>query len=193
MEKRDYKKIYRDLYTATDNEIKNINVPKLNYLTITGESDIDSEFYRKAIKTLYDLSYNLKFNIRDQSQIDYIVMPLEALLDNNAKKQWTLMIMQPDIVNEQIFLDELNKLKETNNDLLLNEVKFIVYDEQNCLQILHRGPYNEQSRTIKLIRNEITNKKLQPIKVQHEIYLNNPQRVNGDKLKTIVRQSYIKN
>lgn len=194
MEKRDYKKIYRDLYSATDNEIKNINIPKLNYLVITGKSDTDSLFYRKAIKTLYDLSYSLKFNIKEQKQIDYIVMPLEVLWDNNIiKKQWKLMIMQPDPVTEQIFLDELNKLKKTNNDLLLNDVKFIEYNEENCLQILHRGPYKEQSRTVKLINNEIINKKLQLTKSYHEIYLNDPQRVNSDKLKTIIRQPYINN
>lgn len=192
MKKQDYKKIYRDLYSAKIYEVKIIKVPKMNYLMISGHTAPKSTYFNRAIKTLYDLSYKIKFNIKNQKNIDYIVMPLEALWSTIKDQwQWTLMIMQPEYVNKEDFEQALAILKTNNDDnLLLDEVKFVVYEEGQALQTLHCGSYKEQTSTISLINNKIKQLKVKKTKLHHEIYLNDPNRISVDKLKTIIRQPY---
>ena len=68
-------------------------------------------------------------------------------------------------------------------------------DESEVLQILHVGSYDTVATSIAKIQSYAIDNNLILIDSEHEIYLNNPQRTNPDKLKTIIRFSiteYIK-
>lgn len=53
--------------------------------------------------------------------------------------------------------------------------------------MLHRGAYNMEINTTKQIMEYITIQGMKLIGLHHEIYLNDPDKVTKDKLKTIVR------
>jgi hypothetical protein len=95
----------------------------MNFLMIDGEGDPNTaQEYRKAVETLYAISYALKFMLKKgKAAIDYGVMPLEGLwwtddmtkfsIENKAIWQWTVMIMQPEFVTEEM-VEEANRQAE---------------------------------------------------------------------------------
>src|SRR5687767_9333675 len=114
MSKVDYKKELKHLYTASAKQPVLVDVPKLSYLSVDGMGDPNtSSMYQEAVQALFSLAYTIKFTIKKSSAgVDYGVMPLEGLwwVDDMrqfsvARKdewQWTLMIMQPEVVTEAI-------------------------------------------------------------------------------------------
>ena len=56
-----------------------IDVPKLQYLMVSGGAGPASADYASAIATLYPLAYALKFASKLELERDYVVPPLEAL------------------------------------------------------------------------------------------------------------------
>lgn len=116
MEKIDYKRKLKHLYSASSRQAAIIDVPEMNFLMIDGMGDPEtSQSFQEAIEALYSLSYTMKFMIKKgEIATDYGVMPLEGLWwadDMSAftagdKKnwKWTLMIMQPALVTEEIVL-----------------------------------------------------------------------------------------
>ena len=61
------------------------------------------------------------------------------------------------------------------------------YTEGKCVQMLHKGAYNTEIDTTIQIMEYITIQNMKLIGLHHEIYLNDPEKVSPDKLKTIVR------
>ncbi len=68
---------------------------------------------------------------------------------------------------------------------------FVPYDEGECVQCMHIGPYDNECATIKLMDDyalengyelDINDKRF-----HHEIYLSDPRRCDINKLKTVVR------
>ena len=53
----------------------------MNYLMIDGKGNLTKFYHLKKRRTLYSISYNLKFTIKKEKNIDYKVMPLETLVD----------------------------------------------------------------------------------------------------------------
>ncbi len=52
----------------------------MNFLMIDGDGDPNvSPEYQQAMEALFSLSYALKFRIKKDSGVDYVVMPLEGL------------------------------------------------------------------------------------------------------------------
>ncbi len=66
-------------------------------------------------------------------------------------------------------------------------VQLITWRDGRSLQVLHVGPYTEESATYATIINRATELDLVSHGPAHEIYLSDPRRVAQDKLKTIIR------
>ena len=87
MEKIDYKKKLKHLYTASAKDIEFIDVQSLNYLTVTGKGRPEGEEYQQALQSLYPLAYKIKFWIKENKHFDYVVPPLEvraSIMDSSS-------------------------------------------------------------------------------------------------------------
>src|SRR5688500_11773062 len=116
MAKIDYKKTLKDLYLPSSRKVVEVDVPSMNYLMVDGAGEPDPDTnpqYAQAVEALFSVSYTIKFIIKKAGTgIDYGVLPLEGLwwaddMDdfikgNKARWQWTMMVMQPDLVTTDI-------------------------------------------------------------------------------------------
>ena len=200
MEKLDFKKQLKHLYCSSAKKVEIVEVPPMNFLMVDGQGDPNtSQSFVEAIEALYPLSYTLKFMVKKgELGIDYGVLPLEGLwwaddmsvfsAGNKEGWQWTLMIMQPDFITEDMVAEAIQAVEKKKNPPALPLVRFETYDEGKAAQTLHIGPYTEEGPTIEKIHSFIEENGQQRDGKHHEIYLSDMRRTSPEKLKTIVRQ-----
>jgi hypothetical protein len=114
MQKVDLKKELKHLYRASPKEVVQVDVPAFRFLMIDGRGDPNtSAQYAQAVEALFSVSYATRFMVKNELRLcDYAVMPLEGLwwaddlsafaAGNRADWQWTMMIMQPHFVPEEV-------------------------------------------------------------------------------------------
>ena len=201
MPKIDYKKTLKHLYNPSKKEISVVDVPTMNFLMIDGQGNPNTaKSFSQAIETLYAVSYNLKFAIKKSQQIDYGVLPLEALWwaedmseFNEADKDswlWAAMIMQPEYISDNLLKEAIETVRAKKGALALYKLRFESYKEGKSAQILYIGPYSEESPSIQSIHKHIKDLGSKLEGKHHEIYLNDARRTAPEKLKTVIRQPF---
>jgi hypothetical protein len=200
MEKRDFKKQLKHLYSASDKNVEIVAVPPMNFLMVDGEGNPNTaKSFGDAIEALYPISYTLKFMVKNgEMAIDYGVLPLEALWwaddmsaftagDKDAWK-WTVMIMQPEFITRKMVEKAKDDVARKQKPVSLPLVKFETFQEGKAAQILHIGPFSEEGPTIEKVHSFIRDNGGHRVGKHHEIYLSDPRRTAPEKWKTIVRQ-----
>ena len=102
--------------------------------------------------------------------------------------QWTLMIMQPEIVSKAIVETCRSALARKKDLPALSKVKFAAFNEGKAAQILHIGPFSEEGPTIEMLHAFIEASGYKLAGKHHEIYLSDIRRADPAKWKTIIRQ-----
>lgn len=74
----------------------------------------------------------------------------------------------------------------------LDKVRFERYDEGEAVQIMHIGSYANEGETVARLHHYIDENGWKLGKKHHEIYLNDPRKVAPEKLKTIIRQPFVR-
>lgn len=200
MEKVDYKKTL-DEYQSKYNEFRIINIPKKQYLMVDGHGDPNtSQEFKDAIFALYPVAYKLKFASKLDLGKDYVVMPLEGLwwADDMStfttardKSRWdfTLMVMQPNWITDDMFKAAVAKVAEKNAPASLNKVRLKTLDEGMAVQTLHIGSFDNETEILQKLHHEfIPDNNLKLTGKHHEIYLSDFRKVAPEKLRTILRQ-----
>lgn len=106
MEKIDFRKTLKPLYSPRGGEFTSVDVPQMQFVKVDGEGDPNAApAYRSALEWLYGVSYAMKFVAKTALGRDYVAPPLEGLwwADDPAsfisrekgKWRWTMMIMVP--------------------------------------------------------------------------------------------------
>jgi hypothetical protein len=200
MNKIDFKKEFKHLYRPSATRVVEVDVPEMSFLMIDGRGDPNtSQEYQEAMEALYAVSYSLKFMVKNVKKVaDYVVMPLEGLwwtddmsqfnMEEKHLWQWTMMIMQPEYVSEELVTQALAQVEKKKNPPALSRIRFESYHEGLSAQIMHMGPYSEEAPTIEEVHRFIAEKGYQPREKHHEIYLSDPRRTAPEKLKTVIRQ-----
>jgi len=200
MAKRDFKKLHRDLYQPSVKSPALVDVPPMNFAMIDGEGDPNgSEWFAQATEALYGVSYALKFTVKNADpELDYTLPPLEGLwwsddpegfdLADKSGWLWTLMIMQPEPVDEEMFIDAAVTVQQKQDLPGLTEMRFHTLEEGRCVTIMHIGPYADEGPTVARLHQFIADHDLQPAGKHHEIYLGDPRKSGPEKLKTVIRQ-----
>ena len=198
-EKIDHKKELKHLYRPSKKNPVIVEVPKMNFLMIDGKGDPNnSQEYSDAVSALYSLAYGIKFKIKKTTDINYSVMPLEGLwwvedmtkfsVDSKEDWFWTMMIMQPDmILNEQVEESRGEVIKKKGFPLL-EKIRFESYEEGLSVQLMHIGPYADETPNIARMHKFAFSEGHELQGKHHEIYLNDPNRSAPEKLKTVLRQ-----
>ncbi len=201
----DFKKEYKEFYLPK-NRPEIVTVPKAKYLAVRGQGDPNEEggAYQAAIGVLYAVAYTLKMSYKTDYRIEgffeYVVPPLEGFwwqegvrgVDYAHKEafHWLSVIRVPDFVTEQDFrwaVETATKKKKLD----CSAAEFLTIEEGLCVQILHRGPYDDEPATVALmdqylLENGYVND-LNETRLHHEIYLSDARKVEPVKWKTVIR------
>ena len=201
----DFKKEYREFYLPPSRP-ELVTVPRWNYLAVRGEGDpnqADGD-YQRAIGVLYAVAYTLKMSYKTDHQIagfyDYVVPPLEGFwyqegvdgVDYSRKEafRWIYVIRLQDFVTEEDFRWAV-ETAERKKKLDCSEAEFLPVEEGLCVQMLHRGPFDDEPASVARMDaylaeqgyvNDWENGRL-----HHEIYLSDARRVPPEKWKTVIR------
>jgi len=199
----DLRKELKALYGASVKEVRVVEVPSMNFLMLDGSGDpgASSEF-GEAISALYAVSYGVKSLVKKVQGLNYTVMPLEGLWWVDDMEQfrpedrhlwkWTLMIMQPQQVDQHTFSQGLEQAPKKSPARALGRMRFEAFHEGVAAQILHIGPYSQEGPTIERMHSFIRGMGYELTGKHHEIYLGDPRRSAPEKLKTILRQPIFK-
>jgi hypothetical protein len=198
--KVDFKKEL-DAYRAPRNKFRIVDVPDLQYLMIDGHGDPNTApMFAQAAQALYPLAYRLKFLSRNELGRDYVVMPLEGLWwsddmaaftssRDKSRWDWTLMIMTPAWIDQDVFGAAVERAIEKGAPDRLPDIRLASLSEGRCVQTLHVGSYDDESRLLAQLHHEfIPAHELTMTGKHHEIYLSDARRVAPEKLRTILRQ-----
>jgi hypothetical protein len=196
--KTDLKKELKPLYTASAKAASLVEVPPLKYLMVNGYGDPNTNpDFPAGIEALYTASYTLKFMLKKEQRLDWVVPPLAGLwwmllADFDPERRddwrWTLMIPQPEQVTKELLEQALAAAKKKKSLPLLEKLRLETYAEGQAAQILHVGPYSNEAPTIARLHTFIREKGYHFCGKHHEIYLSDPRRTAPEKLKTILRQ-----
>ena len=199
MEKINYKKKLQHLYKPSAKEVEIVKVPQMNFLMIDGDGGPNHPTFQNAIEVLFPLSYTLKFMIKKSDiGIDYGVLPLEGLWwaddmssfikDKKDDWKWTLMIMQPELITNEMVVEAVNQVRVKKNPTSLPLVRFESINEGKVAQIMHIGPFSEEGPTVQKLHSFIKDSGKKIIGKHHEVYLSDIRRAAPEKWKTIIRQ-----
>jgi hypothetical protein len=222
----DLKKQLKHLYAPSAKEVCIVDVPSMKFLCVDGQIESgqmpgDSPSFAHGIGAMYGFAYTLKFmsKQRVENPIDYPVMALEGLWTTPTGGEdyaqadgwlWTLLIMQPDHIDQEMFAQAHFQLREkkdraaakaakkgdaeagTADDLRaalvwLDRVRLEDFHEGLCAQILHVGPYADEPRT--LAKMDVFAQQYGYVYHgrHHEIYLGDPRAAKPENLKTVLR------
>lgn len=194
----DYKREFSELYHQSE-EVSLVEVPPLDYLTVDGAGDPNtSAEFADAVETLCPLSYAIRGIVMDEQAIESVVMPLEGLwwtedvtafdVGNKEDGQWTLMIVQPEHVSEDVVDRAREDVREKKDPPALSEVRYETFEEGLSAQTLHLGPFSEEGPTVERLHAFIAENGYSRRGTHHEIYLSDVRRTDPERLRTIVRQ-----
>ena len=202
------KKDLKYLYQPSAKKVEIVTVPRLQFALIDGaiergQAPGTSPGFQEATQTLYSISYTLKFMLkkRKTNAVDYPVMALEGLwwvedgmFDISVKDNWfyTLMILQPDVITQDVFAEGLAEVKKKKGDQpAFSKLRLTDFEEGVCVQTMHIGPYATEPATVERMRAYALENgyrdRVGPNGKHHEIYLGDPRKADPAKLKTVLR------
>jgi hypothetical protein len=159
--------------------------------------------FKRELRQLYDASrepqlVDVPFLVKGApGGVDYGVLPLEGpwwtadmakfSVEDKSAWDWTMMIMQPDVVTAEIVEQALAKTAKKGL-AALGRLRLERFAEGSSVQIMHVGPYATEQPTIQRLHAFIAEQGLHRRGKHHEIYLSDPRRTAPEHMKTIIRR-----
>jgi len=201
----DFKKEYKEFYLPKDAP-QIVTVPKANYVAVRGKGNPNEEGgeYQQAVGVLYSVAYTLKMSYKTDYKMEgffeYVVPPLEGFwwqdgvegCDYTRKEEfhWISLIRLPDFVTEKDF-NWAVQTATAKKKMDCSKAEFLTVDEGLCVQIMHHGPFDDESATVELMKKYITENgyvfDLSETRRHHEIYLSDPRKGSPDKNRCVIR------
>jgi hypothetical protein len=196
--KLDLKRAMRRLYYPPVGQPVLVDVPEMAYLMVDGRGAPGNEAFQQAIEALFSVAFTAKFAVkRIDPQEDFTVMPLEAVLwtpDGVGARpvtpegwSWTLMIVQPPAVTEELARRSIADATERGLSAA-SQMRLERFREGLAAQVMHVGSYADEEPTIEKLHAFIAEHDYPLRGRHHEIYLSDPRRSAPERLKTVLRQ-----
>ena len=189
-----------------------LDVCTQNFIMIDGKGNPNDEEFSEKVSALFSLAYAIKMDYKKSHQVkdldtdeitDYVVYPLEGIWkvsqDNSTNNtccnefdknnlEYTIMIRQPDFITEDDFKSAVEKVAKKKPNVFYKDIYFDSINDGNSVNILHVGSYDDENSSFEKMdlfckENGLTRK----YDWHREIYLNNSNRTEESKLKTILR------
>ncbi|MFR1833300.1 MAG: GyrI-like domain-containing protein [Lachnospiraceae bacterium] len=202
----EWKKQDKNLYGAKITPTL-VTIPAQNYIMIDGKGNPNDTDFSNRVSALFSLAYAIKMRYKkltakdnlENDIDDFVVYPLEGvwrLLEGTEfvkeNLEYTIMIRQPYFISREMFASALEQVKFKKPSPLFEEVYFDTLQNGMCIEILHIGSFDEEPASFEKMKQYAEINNLQYVKNNHrEIYLNNANRTEQSKLKTILRYSVI--
>ena len=211
----DYKKEYKEFYLPPAKP-QLVHIPKMQYVAVRGKGNPNDEAgeYKNALALLYAISYTIKMSKMGDRRIDgyfdYVVPPLEGFwwqekdglivpgfdYKDKSSFNWISLIRLPDFVKQKDF-DWAKKVVSVKKGLDCSRAELLVIEEGDCVQIMHKGSYDDEPVSIKIMDEFAESNNwtldLSNTRLHHEIYLSDPRKTSVEKLKTVIRHPVKKN
>jgi hypothetical protein len=198
MVKYEWKKQEKELYLPNDIPTV-INVPKQKFFAIKGKGNPNDNDFSERIGILYSLAYAVrmmpKSGYTPHGYFEYTVYPLEGVWENTDVSDkdsyaYTIMIRQPGFVTG----DEVDKAFETvqkkKPHLFLAEAFFCEIEDGLSVQMMHNGDYDDEPVSFTKMQEFMSeNGLVRSSNTHREIYLTDVNKIDRDKLKTVLRFS----
>ncbi|WP_290139432.1 GyrI-like domain-containing protein [uncultured Dubosiella sp.] len=177
-----------------------VNILPTNYILIDGKGNPNEADFSNRVSVLYAWAYAIKKAYKEaplsDAFDDFTVFPLEGVWSNGMEDgklvkdhlAYTIMIAQPDFVDEKLAQAALARVKEKKPDPLWENVQFGTMADGPCVQVLHVGSYDDEPASFAKMDAFTRENHLERTQAAHrEIYLSNANRVEPAKRKTILR------
>ncbi|MGO8692554.1 MAG: GyrI-like domain-containing protein [Rectinemataceae bacterium] len=196
-------------YSAEEDRAQVLTLPNRRFAWIEGGGDPNGPVFAAATTALYGLSYAVRMSYRSemapQGSGPYTVGVLQGRWDiaagesffdpaHKGKLTWVIMIRQPDFLDEKLFTRFREEArakaikKKTIESEYFDRLCFGERDGGRYAQILHRGPYADESKTFTRLEEYLSAQGLHRDGKWHwELYHGDPRRVAPAKLKTFLR------
>jgi len=167
------------------------------YLVIAGSGDPNGPAFGEKVGALYAVAFTVKM-ARKKAGRDYKVAGLEGLwwgvgrakwmiAQTRDQWRWKLLIRAPDFITVKDVAAAAKALLTRGKGKAVAQVKLETVREGCCVQMLHIGPYADESPTMDAMLGFAKANGLRFTGRHHEIYLSDPRRVRPEKLRTILR------
>lgn len=194
--KYEWKKQERELYMPKSKP-QIITVPKQNFFAIKGKGNPNEIDFAKKIGVLYSLSYAVrmmpKSGYTPEGYFEYTVYPLEGVWEGGDASDkssyiYTIMVRQPDFVTNEIAVKAMETVKKKKPHQFLSDAFFCEIEDGLSVQMLHVGDYDNEPLSFAEMNKYIENNGfIRNIDNHREIYLSDANKVERDKLKTVLR------
>lgn len=198
--KQDWKKNQKELY-GPKGDPTILEVPALSYVLIEGSGDPNGPAFAEETGALYAISYALRMSHKGGSAPEgyqeYTVYPLEGEWDlvepekgslEKSNYRYRIMIRQPEFLTKELFLRLLEDTRKKKKNPALDRVRLEEIEEGLCCQMLHQGPYGDEPESFRRMEEVCEAEGYRRISKKHrEIYLSDPRKTEGSKLRTILR------
>ncbi len=202
--KYEWKKQEKEIYGAETTPCV-VDIPSLNYITISGEGNPNNEVFSEKVAALFSVSYKIKMAYKSCDEkyndiSDYSVYPLEGIWGKALEKeelvkeelQYLIMIRQPDFITKEMFEDTLAFVKKKKPAGYLSDLSFETIHDGKCVQVLHKGAFDDEPASFETMDRYCLEHGYRRLgKTHREIYLNNANRTEQSKLKTILRYKIV--
>jgi hypothetical protein len=192
MEAVDFTRLHKDLYRASK-VVQEVTAERGVFLAVDGQGAPGEDAFRNAIERLYTVAYTLRHQLRGAEGGDFKVPRLECLwtFDDPQRTapdewRWRLLLRVPATVTSA-HLKAARSAVAARKGLDARDVRRIAWREGRGLQRLHVGPYDAVAGVYRVLEKEADRLGYRVRGPVHEVYLNDPQRVPPEKLRTIVR------
>ncbi len=200
--KHEWRKSEKQIYIPK-NKPEIIDIPCFKYFTITGNGNPNNNIeFNKMIEALYTLSYAIRMmpkkGFTPNGYFEYTVYPLEGIWDlidyekhsevlDKDNLKYTLMIRQPDFVDEDVINKAFEIVKGKENEYL-QDGKFESIEDGMCIQMLHIGSYDDEVKTFEIMNTYLESNNYVKTSLTHrEIYISDFRKVKPEALKTTLR------
>ena len=207
MKKLNIPEYYPRYYTATDHpEI--IDVENANFISILAKGSFTEEIFYQRIALLKQAA-QVVIDLFQDSGKSFELSVLEGLYWNDekygqhsishvfdtgplSKLNYRLMIRLLEYVNQQHIAAAKDNLDPIHKDLSKG-VEFFEYQEGKCIQMLHKGPFIYEFKTLGQLEKFAEKNRLSKRGIHHEIYLIDFTKGGSqENLKTILREQVSK-
>lgn len=200
--KHEWRKHEKELYSAKK-VARLVIIPVQKFIMISGKGNPNETNFSEKVSALYSLAYAIKMGYKKSNQAvsgeiqDFTVYPLEGIWKQTEDEtlikenlEYTIMIRQPDFITEEMVYEAKERVKIKKPNPLYDEIFFDTMSDEKCIEILHIGAFDEEPASFQKMDMFAKQEGLKRIGDYHrEIYLNNANRVEKSKLKTILRYS----
>ena len=196
------RKSLKPYYSPRVGVVEHVRIPKLKCIMVDGEGDPQGVAFQNAMAVTYSLAYTLKFKSRKTANKDYDVLAPEGLWSmkggakfDQARRddwRWTLLAIVPDFITKKMFSEAVEDVRKKKGLPDLDRARLEVFDEGECIQLMHLGPYSEEAKSIALLEAFARDNGLRMVGRHHEVYLGDPRRAVPAKLRTILRHPVTK-